>query len=485
MLALIFSLASAGDFMDVAITTALEDTNVRAGPEYFSPGPNFVSRGNQTFFENYEGRFTDDISQGHLVLYKRDEGYKAGWWTEAAFVLQYSPYLNPDSTRPGVDLRDDGSYVRIVRDLDDDSNISLTGYAVDASRFRLGYSWDLSYGGREIHTPSVGAVPGARLQYQKGGSYLFAGAKTAINQGTDVEWDVDGDRNTVYYSSLFGGGLTLGEKFRLEGGLGFFQQGESRNGGSAASPLYGQLINAVGTSGQVSFRSSEQLDFIQSSELRLYRNSPDFMRDTYISHNQLDGFGVLVQAEANRLSHNLLDADTAGNTVVETGWAGDVQVRGVMNSTEVAVDFVYKDLEYIVFNVPGLTSGTSIPGSLTTTPQYYGRVTLSHYLPQQHLAASIGAGMMQPASYTDGEGNTYVQYTARNKEQVPDGEPAYNILGSVVGLQYDVSPSTIVVGELLYTLDNNLSRTVDGARVSEPEEVRSALGFNVMIRARF
>jgi hypothetical protein len=156
-----------------------------------------------------------------------------------------------------------------------------------------------------------------------------------------------------------------------------------------------------------------------------------------------------------------------------------------MNSTEVAVDFVYKDLEYIVFNVPGLTSGTSIPGSLTTTPQYYGRVTLSHYLPQQHLAASIGAGMMQPASYTDGEGNTYVQYTARNKEQVPDGEPAYNILGSVVGLQYDVSPSTIVVGELLYTLDNNLSRTVDGARVSEPEEVRSALGFNVMIRARF
>ena len=485
MLALILSVATAGDFMDVAITSALEDTNVRAGPEYFSPGPNFVSRGNQTFFENYEGRFTDDISQGHLVLYKRDDGYKPGWWTEAAFVLQYSPYLNPDSTRPGVDLRDDGSYVRIVRDLGPESNLSLTGYAVDASRFRLGYSWDLSYGGREIHTPSVGAVPGARIQYQKGGSYVFAGAKTAINQGTDVDWDVDGDRNTVYYSSLFGGGLTLGEKFRIEGGLGFFQQGESRNGGSAASPLYGQLINAVGTSGQVAFRSTDQLDFIQSSELRLYRNSPDFARDSYISHNQLDGFGVLVQAEANRLSHNLLDADTSGNTVVETGWAGDVQVRGVMNSTELAVDFVYKDLEYIVFNVPGLTSGTSIPSSLTTTPQYYGRVTLSHYLVKQHLAASVGAGMMQPASYTDSEGNSYVQYTDRNKEQVPDGEPAYNILGSVVGLQYDVSPSTIVVGELLYTLDNNLSRTVDGARVAEPQEVRSALGFNVMLRARF
>ena len=486
MPSLILALAHAGEFMDVAITTALQDTNVRAGPEYFSPGPNFVQRGTQTFFENYEGRFTDDISQGHLVLYKQDDGFRDGWWTEAAFVLQYTPYLNPDVTRPGIDLRDDGSYVRIVRDIGDDGNVSLTGYAVDASRFRLGYSWDLSYGGREIHTPSVGAVPGARLQYQKGGHYLFAGAKTAINQGTDSEWDVDGDRNTVYYSSLFGGGTTLAnEKLRIEGGLGFFQQGESRNGGSAASPLYGELINAMGVSGQVAFRTTTELNFIQSSELRLPRNGPDFMRDTYINHNQLDGFGLLVQGEVNRLSHNLLDADNSGSTVIESGIGGDLQAVAVFNTTEVAVDLVYKDLEYIVFNVPGLTSGTSIPSALSTTPQYYGRLTLSHYLPQQHVSFSAGAGLMQPASYTDSEGKTYVQYTARNKEQVPDGEPAYNILGGVIATQIDVSPSTIVVGELLYTLDNNLSRTVDGARVAEPQEVRQALGFNVMLRARF
>ncbi len=485
MLALMLSSALAGEFMDIAITTALQDTNLRAGPEYFSPGPNFVMRGNQTFFENYEGRYTDDISQGHLVLYRRDDGFRAGWWTEAAFVLQYSPYLDPDSTRPGIDLRDDGSYVRVVRDLGEAGNLSLTSYALDASRFRLGYSYDLSYGGREIHTPSVGSVPGARLQLQKGGHYVFAGAKTAINQGTSPDWDVEGDRNTVYYSTLFGAGLSLGDRVRVEGGLGFFQQGESRNGASAASPLYGELINAVGTSGQIAFRSTPELDFIQSSELRLYRNAPDYVRDSYISHHSLDGFGILIQAEANRLSHNLLDADTEGSTVLETGWAGDVQARLVYRSTEFAVDFVYKDLEYIVFNVPGLTSGTSIPSALTTTPQYYGRLTLSHYLPQQQLSATFGVGLMQPASYTDQEGKTYVQYTERNKEQVPDGEPAYNILGSVVGLQYDVSPSTIVVGELLYTLDNNLSRTVDGERIAEPPEVRSALGFNLMLRARF
>ena len=45
-------------------------------------------------------------------------------------------------TGEGVFVRDDGSYVRIGRKFggDPDHNITLTGYAVDAGRFRLGYS---------------------------------------------------------------------------------------------------------------------------------------------------------------------------------------------------------------------------------------------------------------------------------------------------------------------------------------------------------
>lgn len=487
---ILLGLAHAGDFMDVAVTTALEDTNVRVGPEYFSPGPNFVMRGNQTFFENYEGRYTDDISQSHLVLYKRSEGYRDGWWTEAAMVIQFTPYLDPDASDPGIDLRDDGSYVRIVREIgSEDHTVSLTGYAVDAGRFRLGYSYDLSYGGREMLTPAVGAMPGARLQWQKGGNYAFLGAKTAINQAVDETWD--GNRNAAYNSFLAGAGVTLAEKFRVEGGVGSFQQGQMTNTGSAADTNYGAPIVALGTSAQVAFRTTSQLEFIQSGELRLYRNSPDFLPDTYISHAQLDGFGVLVQAEGNRLVHNLLDADNVGSTLNETAFAADVQARAVINSTTLYGDLVYKDLPYIVFNVPGLTSGTSIPSSLDTTPQRYWRFGVSHYFEDAHLAPALGIGMMQPATYTDSEsGKIYVQYTERDKEQVPaDYDQAYNILGSVLALQYDISPSTIAIGELLYTLDNNLSRSVeqDGnlVRVAEPQEVRSQIGFNVMLRAQF
>lgn len=477
------------DFLDTWVTTALEDTNVRAGPEHFSPGPNFVMRGNQTFFENYEGRWSDDISQSHLVLYHQDDGYFENWWTEAAIVIQFTPYLDPDQTDDGVGVSDDGSYVRVVRDLGEDHTFSITGYAIDASRFRLGYSYDLSYGGKEIMARQVGAMPGVRLQWQRGGTYVFGGAKTAIAKRVTDDWD--GDRNNTYYAVLGGAGIEVADKVKVEAGAGYFQQGQLENVPDASDPLYGQLIHAYGLSGQVAFRSTEELRFIQSAELRLYRNAPEFMRDSYISHRQLDGFGILVQAEVDRLSQLLLDPDATGSTALawQNALAGDVQTVVVFNSTQIGVDLVYKDLAYILFDIPGFTSGWGIPETVETQPQLYGRFTVSHYLEKAHLTPSFGVGMMQPASYKT-DGGTFVQYSSRDKEGTPEGQDALNILGAVLGAQLDVSPSVVVVGELLYTQDYNQSKVADdGAggtiRVIEDDERLRALGFNLMLRARF
>ena len=97
---------------------------------------------------------------------------------------------------------------------------------------------------------------------------------------------------------------------------------------------------------------------------------------------------------------------------------------------------------------------------------------------------------MQPATY-ETEGGTFVQYDAYNKEQVPEGQLPTAILSSVAGLNIDVSPSTIVTGEILYTMDNNLSDFVKneeglgGRRVAAPINERNALGFNIMMRSRF
>ncbi len=483
--------AHAGDFMDVWISTAFEDTNVLAGPEAESPSANFVERGNAAFFENYESRTTDDISRAQLVLYKRSDSFFSGWWTEAAFVLRYTPYLDPDLTDPGTNIEDDGSYVRLVRDLPgDDHTLSLTGYAVDSDRFRLGYSYDLSWGGRELFVDQVGAAPGVRLQWERQGSYAFVGAKTAIMNAVPTE--DDGSQTTAtklnqtFYAALAGGGVMVGDLLKLEANAGSFQQGQFTSA-DATGPLYGTPIVAMGVAGQVAFRSRPEVKFIQSGDLRLYRNEPDSVQESYIRHAKIDGVGLLAQTEVDRLSHNLMVAADSDATEIETGYAGDLQSVVIAGTTAFEVDLVYKDLRYIVFDVPGLVSQQAMGDGYETTPQLYGRFAIEHWFEKAHVTPGFGIGLMQPATYTTQDGKTVVQIDDRNSEQIPDGQAPTAILSGVAGVNVDLSESMVAVGELLYTLNNNLSNTTEGSseRVLAPANQRNQLGFNVILRARF
>lgn len=485
----LLSTAQASDFLDIWVTTAFEDTNIFAGPELYSPSANFVQRGNNTFFENYERRVTDDISRGNLVLYNYSDGFHPGWATESAFVLRYTPFLNPDMTQPGTNIRDDGSYVKIIRKLPGENHeISLTGYAVDSGRFRLGYSYDLTWGARSMFSFDPGAVPGVRLQWKNDRAYAFLGAKSAV--GDYITPDTREPRNEAYYGFLGGGGIKLTENLKVEGGVGLFQQDQIKNVQSTDNELYGSMINALGYTGQISYKTSDKLKFRGSEELFLYKNNPDSLRDTYIFHPSFDGFGAFFMAEINVLQHNLLSPTDPLSTVVETGIAGDAQAVIINNNTSINIDLVYKDLPYILFNVPGLTSGVAMNPDMATTPQMYGRLSFSHHIPKLHFTPYLGGGLMQPATYQT-EGGTFVQYTAYDKEQVAEGYDPSPIMSVVGGMEIDMSKSTVVVGELLYTVDNNLSDFVQsddgigGTRVLAPANERQALGFNLMMRSRF
>ncbi len=483
------SLAHAGEFMDIWVTTALEDTNLLAGPEARSPSLNFVERGNQTFFEQYESRFSDDINQSMLVLYRKDEGFSPNWFTESALVARLNPTVDPNDSSPVLKVTDDGSYVRAGYRFggDEKHTLSVTGYAIDANRFRLGYSYDLTWGGRNIFAFDPNAAPGVRVQYQNHGFYAFAGAKTAVGDYKNPE--TAEPQEETYYGYLAGMGGDLGEHVRLEGGVGSFEQGQLTNAASALSPVYLEPIQALGGCAQVAWRSTTELDWIQTGELKLYRNAPDFVKDTYISHREIDGVGVLVQGEINLLAHNLIDFENVDSTVVERAMAGDLQTVVAFGRTEIAADLVYKDLPYIVFNVPGLTSGYALPEDYTTTSQVYGRLKAARYLPGPRLTPSVGVGYMQAATYGVGDGY-FVQQNETDKYHVPEGQSPTALLSGVAGMQWDLSKSMIAQGELLYTLNNNLSdfQQTDGMvgkYVLAPSNERNQVGFNLMVRARF
>jgi len=85
-----------------------------------------------------------------------------------------------------------------------------------------------------------------------------------------------------------------------------------------------------------------------------------------------------------------------------------------------------------------------------------------------------------------------VQVNERDIETVPyEFDGAVNILGALAGVQVDASKSLVIVGELLYEANNNLSDNQTDAETGEnvrvPVEWNEAnkLGFNVMMRARF
>ena len=127
---------------------------------------------------------------------------------------------------------------------------------------------------------------------------------------------------------------------------------------------------------------------------------------------------------------------------------------------------------------------------INQTPQLYGRAKLSHFFERAHLAPMVGIGIMLPATYETG-GGTFVQYTERDKEQVPTGIDPQPIVSGIAGVQVDMSKSVVVVAEALYTIDDNQSEFVqteqkpEGVRLSAPPEERRVLGMNLMMRARF
>jgi hypothetical protein len=176
--------------------------------------------------------------------------------------------------------------------------------------------------------------------------------------------------------------------------------------------------------------------------------------------------------------------------VVEKAIAGDLQTVFAFGRSEIAADVVYKDLPYIVFNVPGLTSGYALPENYEVTSQVYGRLRAARYFPKSRLTPSLGLGYMQAATYGTPETGYFVQQNETDKYHVPDGQSPTALLSSVAGMTWDISKSMVAQGEVLYTLNNNLSDfqatdDLQGSYVLAPSNERNQLGFNLMLRARF
>jgi len=102
---------------------------------------------------------------------------------EGAFVVRIN-----DLGENTISLSDDGSYVTVSDWKDpthkDPTRVSLTAFPVSADRFRLGYSYRLSWGGSPEYRQAP-SVPGVKLQYDARACTRLSGQERTAGRSAD------------------------------------------------------------------------------------------------------------------------------------------------------------------------------------------------------------------------------------------------------------------------------------------------------------
>jgi len=502
--------ALAGDFVDTRITFTFSDDNVFAGPGETlvnSPGPDFGPReGNFFPFENLDSRDSGQETLSHLVLYKALPGFSDRLLTEAALVVRMSLFGDGE-----VAFGDDGSYIAMtfglngpVATVDDDGNsvidlpdrnLALTLFPYTSERFRLGYQFDLSWGGQGLFTElNSQPVPAARLQFNDSWGYLFTGAKTTRQlQATEDPEEAGNNELAAFYGVLGGFGLELGDNVMWEVNGGWFQSGTNRK-----PDVVGEDITSAGVSSRLSV--FDGLSPGTSVDFRLYQNSGEFADDFLRSSpSYAESLSWLISLEGSWLGQTLGDPDIVGGTTLQGGLAGALNVDLSVAHWDFQFDLIYRDLAYLLRNVPSLDPLNAFPEASEQDPELLAAVSAQFHLADLHLTPGLLVGMQMPAAYrglapdlpnnTDvntGE-QTVVVRNSRNFEPLPPGEEVLPVYSAKFSLRWDLSQLLSIVGQFQFAVDPNQTRLIDNEFGYATREFRDAeiLGFAILTQARF
>lgn len=495
---------SFSDSIDSRITFVFADDNIFAGSADYSPGADFGERsGINTFFDNYDTKDSGQESKTNFVLYKRFGAPNPRIETEAALVARFNFFTNEKSGRPDANFRDDGSFLQAAYRLGPLSDITnskpgsgprvyMLAFPFNADRMRLGYSFDITWGGSAIFPKNTTGAPGLKIGWQGNRAYAFAGAKThrQMNEATN--------RLDSVYGGLAGFGIDFTKAVRWEVNGGFFQKGVFPPTNLAQpGSIDGSPIVAQGVSTQLTY--AKGLPVETSVDLRLYRNDPRFPWRAFRPIKRADKVAFLVSGEMTYLTQNLRDPEVYGQTVLQGATAGDLNFRVQKGYWRFTTDVVYRDLAFILFNVPSFTPYDAFPSSAATRPEAFVALGADYYIERFRLNPGVIAGYQTPATYVgdvsaldqDIQGvHTVVVRRQGDFEILPPGQGAFDIMSLRGFTRWDISHGMSMIGELTYTLDKNQTRlettsTGTVVRAFDKPNVINQLSLAFIMQARF
>ncbi|MRG96487.1 hypothetical protein [Polyangium spumosum] len=502
-----------GDFMDTRLTWVMGDDDVLHQTGQAQPlSPDFSIGDRRTyrlFFDNLNSRFAGRENLTHLALYKKMPGFIKGLDTEASMVLRFDlASLARATNNLNQSLYDAGSFIRAFYHTDGKKDgkkgISVTLWPLDTDRFRLGYLYDISWGGtnpfinQSIFPRVQGGAPGGKVEYTGDKWSVFFGLKTAtivqveqtLTPGTsEVEEIRIGQTN---YGLLGGGSVEVNDYLHIDVGGGYFQQGKFD-----LPDVAGQSIYTLGGSTRILVHD-KNTPVPQSIDFALYRNDPNkpmiiFKPEVYNPGKTTWSLSV----EATNLWQRVKDFDVAGGTTFQQARAAAFQANVKSGFLRGSFTAIYRDLPYVLRNQPSYIPFQSLPNDAATANEFFLALASDYYLPKPRLTVGLGAGLQFPSTFstsTVDQSNAPISRTVVVREQgniaiLPVNQGAVPIFQARASLKWDLSTIMSALLWLQYVRDNN------GTFVErDPSEGTVALrsfispnffGFGASVSARF
>jgi hypothetical protein len=485
-------LSGSDGFADVRLNFTLTNENIFAEPGETVPSvpgwrfgrPNSLGT---LFFDNYDTRFSGYETLSHAVLYRNYR--KDHLEVEGGLVLRIN-----ELTERTISFSDAGSYILTSWWKDpshnDPSRVSVTVFPISSDRFRLGYSYRLSWGGNEEYRRRDQAVPGIKVQYDLEDAYAFIGAKTAtVLDPTTAELK-------AVQAVLAGAGYDISDMIRVELNGGFFDRGNNEQ-----EDVNDQSVQLFGGSAQVAVHDGMP---VQSSvDYKLYKYDPERIGRVYQKVKYPGGVQWLAMIEGTILGQTLKDPEESGSTKIQWGAAGDLNVRAMVDRFRFRADLQYRDLAFILHSVPSLPSYSDFPEVYDIQPNFFAAAGVDHNWDDRYTAGVI-VGVELPATLTSptgipGDTAAMGESTAviRNNGQstiisiLPEGEKRAAQLATKFTGQIDFGTIYSAVADVYFAYDPNQTRL---KRVDEdnPESLLTyefgefnQLGVNLTLQARF
>jgi hypothetical protein len=404
-----------GNFMDTRLTWTFGDDDILHPTGQLIPLSQQFSIGDRQqyrlFFDGLNSRFAGRENLTHLVMYKKMPGFIEHMTTEASVVLRFDlSALAANTGNLNTALYDSGSFLRVFYNTNsakEKEGLSAVFFPLDTDRMRLGYLYELSWGGtaasinQSIFPRIQGSSPGLKVQYDHEKFYTFVGFKTAtIVQPEKIlrPEGGEGDNETTRvgeanYGALIGGGVDPTENVRFDVGGGYFQQGKFDLEDVRSKPVF-----TYGGSARIVVHSNMPVP--SSVDFQLYKNDPN--APTVIFRPEKYEAGQVawsVSMEGNVLRQRLKDFEVSGATKDETAVAGALQAVLKAGYLRASATGLYRNLSYVVRGVPGFIPFQSIPTLAKVDPELFGSFAVDYFLKDLHLTPGIGAGVQLPATF--------------------------------------------------------------------------------------